>query len=340
MLKTLTTALLLAGAQVLAADAPVAETPLEEIVVTGEYAGPGMWKITQPDHADHVLWIVGEPPPLPKRLTWRSEKVERVLLQSQEVLRQAGVQMKPDEKIGVLKGITLLPGLRKARKNPDEGTLQDHVPPESYQRWLVQKKLYLGRDEGVEKLRPIVAARELRKAAFDKLKLRESGMIWDELDKLVRKNKIPVNAPLIVLTFPADEVRDTIKQMQKEEIADADCFAKSLDLTEMLANKTVEEERARAWATGDVEKLASLPTIPPYAWACISALLKAQTVSEFVPEDIAEQVNVLWVDTAGQLLAKNKSTLSVVALTWLLEPNGLLDRLRNRGYTIEAPAGN
>jgi hypothetical protein len=106
----------------------------------------------------------------------------------------------------------------------------------------------------------------------------------------------------------------------------------------MLANNAVEEERARAWATGDVDKLASLPPIPGYAWACISAFMKAQSVSEFVPADIGEQLNVLWVDTAGQLLAKNPSTLSVVSLEWLLEPDGLLERLRRRGYTIASHA--
>src|SRR5262245_22123944 len=119
MRKTLIAALFLIGAQALATAqtprAPTpAEAPLEEIVVSGEYAGPGMWKVTHPDHAGHELWIVGEPPPLPKRLSWRSEKVERVLLQSQEVLRQSDVELKPDEEIGFFKALTLWPSLRKA----------------------------------------------------------------------------------------------------------------------------------------------------------------------------------------------------------------------------------
>jgi len=317
--------------------APAAEAPLEEIVVSGEYAGPGMWKITHPDHPDHELWIVGEPTPMPKRLKWRSEKVERMLLQSQEVLLQSGVELKPDEEIGILKALSLWPAMHKAAKNPDDGLLKDHVPPASYQRWLVQKKLYIGRDESIEKLRPIVASAKLRSAAFDKLDLREGEMVWGELEKLARKNKIPVNAPRKVFTVPKDEVRARIKQLGKDQIDDTDCFDKSLDLTEALANKAVEQERARAWATGDVDKLAALPPLPSYAWACISAFMKAQSLREVIPEDLDEQLNVLWVDTASQLLAKNRKTLSVVALSWLLEPNGLLERLRNRGYTIQAP---
>jgi hypothetical protein len=60
-------------------------------------------------------------------------------------------------------------------------------------------------------------------------------------------------------------------------------------------------------------------------------------VSEYVPADVGEQVTVLWLDTAAQLLAKNRSTLSVVGLPWLLQPNGLMERLSKRGYVIEGP---
>src|SRR5512144_526898 len=83
---------------------------MDEIVVTGEYPGPGLWKVTREgEPAGHTLWIIGDPPPLPKRLAWKSTAVEAVVLRSQEILRDAGVTMKPDEKIGFFKGLTLLP---------------------------------------------------------------------------------------------------------------------------------------------------------------------------------------------------------------------------------------
>jgi hypothetical protein len=42
--------------------------PLEEIVITGEFPGPGLWKVTRPgDAAGNTLWIVGDPWALPKR---------------------------------------------------------------------------------------------------------------------------------------------------------------------------------------------------------------------------------------------------------------------------------
>ena len=66
MQKTLTTVLALAcGLNPDISHAQTSEEPLEEIIVTGEHAGPGMWQVTHPDHPGHTLWIVGEPPLLP-----------------------------------------------------------------------------------------------------------------------------------------------------------------------------------------------------------------------------------------------------------------------------------
>ena len=92
------------------AQSPVPE-PMEEVVVTGEFPGPGMWKVTKPQEGGHVLWIVGEPPPLPRRMKWKSRDVEAVALRSQEILLDASVRMEPDEKIGVFRGLSLLPVL-------------------------------------------------------------------------------------------------------------------------------------------------------------------------------------------------------------------------------------
>src|SRR5689334_10998387 len=119
--------------------------PIEEIVVTGEYPGPGLWRVTRADDpAGHTLWIIGDPPPLPKRLAWKSTAVEAVVLRSQEILQDTGVTMKPDEKIGLFKGLGLLPSALKARRNPDEAKLSELLPPDVYARWLVQKKRFLG----------------------------------------------------------------------------------------------------------------------------------------------------------------------------------------------------
>lgn len=311
--------------------------PLEEVVVTGEYPGPGMWKITRPGDDAHVMWIVGEPPPLPKRMQWKSRDVEAVAQRSQEILRDATVSMEPDEKIGLFRGLSLLPAALKARKNPEGATLREHVPPELYARWLVQKKRYLGRDGGVEDFRPIFAADKLRRAAFDDLGLRDSGMVWDVVGKLAKKRKIPVTTPTIKFTFHTREIKEKLREFSRESLPDTECFASTLDLTEALSDTTTEARRARAWATADLATLESLPPLPnPYV-PCAMALLSSEPAKQLIPSDIREQIYASWTEAAVKSLGANETTLAIVPLAKLTRDGGYLARLREKGYVVEPP---
>ncbi len=233
--------------------------PLDEIVVTGEYAGPGLWQVTHPDYPGHTLWILGEPPPLPNRMRWHPQKVERVALQSQEILLQPGFSLKPDKKVGVFRMLSLVPAALKLRKNPDKATLRELIPPDIYARWLVQKKLYLGRDSGVEKMRPFLVAQKLRDAAFKEMDLGVGGA-WGAIAKMVGEKKIPVTSPSLDFTFKTDELRAQIKSFARQKLADEECFAQTVALTEALSNKQVEDARARAWATADLARLQRIAT--------------------------------------------------------------------------------
>ena len=297
-----------------------------------------MWKVTRADDAaGHVLWIVGDPQLLPKRLKWKSRDVETVAVSAQEILLDSTVDMEPDERIGVFKGLSLLPSALKARKNPEEATLSALLPPEVYARWLVQKKRYLGSDSGVEQWRPIFAADKLRREAVDDLKLRERGTVSEVVEKLAKKHKVKTTTPSIQFTFPTSELKAKIKEFSRESLADSECFVTTLDLTEALADSDTEAQRARAWATADLATLESLPALPnPYV-PCAMALLNTTFARQVIPADIREQLHALWIGAAEKSLGANQTTLAVVPLGKLLRTDGYLDRLRARGYSIEAP---
>jgi hypothetical protein len=314
------------------------DPPLEEVVVTGEFPGPGMWRVTKPgDASGHELWIVGDPPPLPKRMKWKSRDVENVALRSQEILLDSSVRMDPDEKIGLFRGLSLLPAAMKARKNPDESSLKEQLPPELYARWLVQKKLYLGSDGSVEKWRPIFAADKLRREAFDDLGLRYGGMVWEVVGKLAKKHKITSTTPSLRFTFRADDLKEKIKEFSREQLADTECFAITLDLIDALADEDTESRRARAWATADLATLESLPPLPNPYLPCAMAVMGSQVAKEIIPADIREQLYALWVDSAEKSLAANQTTLAIVPLAKLTSDDGYLSRLRSKGYEIEPP---
>jgi len=316
----------------------IEEAPLEEVVVTGEFPGPGLWKVTRAgDESNHILWIVGEPPPLPKSMKWKSKEIEAVALGAQEILRDSSVSMEPDEKIGFFRGMTLLPAILEARRNPDEARLKDLVPPDLYARWLVQKKQYLGRETGVESWRPLFAAEKLRKAAFDDLKLRESGRVWEVIGKQVEKRKIKVTNPRLTFKIKRSEVRTKLKEFSRESLADLECFGTMLAFTEALGDRETQNARAHAWATGDHEALMRLPALPSPNLPCAMAVMSSQVAREFIPADLRDKVHALWLEAAEKSLATNASTFAIVPFVKLTRPDGYLAMLRGKGYLIEAP---
>lgn len=307
-------------------------------MVSGEFAGPGMWKVWHDDNPSHVLWIVGDPPPLPRRMSWKSAQVEAVLRASQEILQDSAVGVVPDEKFGIFRKMSLVPAALGARKNPGKVKLKDLLPADVYSRWLVQKKLYLGHDAGVESWRPIFAANKLREAAFRKLDLRERGMVWDTVSKLARELEIKTTTPTKTFTFKADELRSKIRQFSRESLADTECFEVTLRLTESLADRELQADRARAWATADLQRLSELPPIPNPSIPCVMAMLSSTVAQEMIPTDIRAQVRGMWVDAAARSLQQNLSTFAIVPLRKLTDENeGYLAALRARGYIIEPP---
>ncbi len=55
----------------------------EEVVVSGEQPGPGLWKVT---HGTYVLWILGTVSPLPKNLQWQPRELESVVARSKIII--------------------------------------------------------------------------------------------------------------------------------------------------------------------------------------------------------------------------------------------------------------
>ena len=298
---------------------------LDAVLVTGEQPGPGLWKITK---GDHVLWILGTQQPLPKDFTWRAAEVEKIIAQSQQVLSDADVGVH----VGFFRSIFLLPSVLGAKKNGDGKTLHDVLPPELYARWLALKQKYIGRDNGVERLRPMLAANELYKKAIKKSGLTPSNLAQDVVDFYAKKYKVPVETPHVKL-----EIEDP-----KQAIADFESTAGSLDvacLERTIARLETDlgamRARANAWAIGDLEALKNLP-YPDQRAACIAAVSSNPRLAEQLRQ-ARQRVDGDWVAAADAALARNMSTLAVLPIAELLRPDGRLAQLRAKGYAIEDP---
>jgi hypothetical protein len=309
------------------------ETPLpdpvalEEVLVTGQQPGPGLWKVTD-EGSGHVLWILGNHSPLPKKMTWRSYELEAVLASSQQLLAPVSV----DASVGPLGGITLLPSLIGARRNPGDKRLQEVLPPDLYARWLPLKARYLGNDDSAEQWRPLFAAQELYLAALKQNNLVPYDGVWPAVEKLARKSRLPIVEPEIELKVA--KARSAIKEFKSTPLDDVECFDRTL--RRMESDLDLMRDRANAWAVGDVARLRQLAPVER-ASACIGALLNSSFMQERGYSDMPQRLQAAWVEAAVAALARNASTVTVLSVDEILKPDGYVAQLRKKGYRVDDP---
>lgn len=300
---------------------------LDAVVVTGVQPGPGMWKVSK---GDHVMWVLGTLSPLPRRMTWHSQDAEEVIARSQEVLDVPYATIDAD--VGFFRGLTLLPSLLGARRNPGDATLRDVLPADLYARWTVLKEKYVGRDSSIEKWRPIFAANELYSAALRKSGLSNAGAVAKTVRKAAKKHKVKLTEPMVKVTVVDPKV--AIKDFRAAPLNDVECFRKTLDHLETdLASMTA---RANAWAIGDVEALRVLPYSNQFE-VCWKALTEASFARKLGLDETEQRVEKAWFDAAEAALANNQTTFAVLPITQILKPDGYLSRLQAKGYLVEAP---
>lgn len=311
------------------ADEEPTQASIEEVLVTGQQPGPGLWRVTHPAAGnDHVLWILGTYGPLPKKIQWRSKELESALAGSQELIGPVSM----NAKVGPLGGLTLLPSLVGLRKNPNGERLQDLLPPELYARWVPLKRRYLGRDDDVEEWRPIFAAGELYEKALRTHGFESYGVLWPAVEKLARKARVRVTEPEV--TIKVDKPRSAIKDFKRMPLDDVECFAKTIARLETDLDRM--KVRANAWATGDLATLRELAPIDN-ATACIAVVLNAQVMQDRGYTDWPARREAAWLAAVEQALARNASTVAVLSIDQILKPDGYVARLRAKGYRVDDP---
>ena len=130
------------------AEAPAAP-PLDEIVVTSERTGPGMWHVHR---GAANVWILGSISPLPRDMTWRSKQVEFVLESSSQVLVQ-----KPIE-ISIPRVLWMLIADRKLLMVGGGKKLKDVMPADLHERFAAQRSKVTDEKDKWERYRPLIAA--------------------------------------------------------------------------------------------------------------------------------------------------------------------------------------
>lgn len=297
---------------------------IDEVLVIGEQPGPGLWLVYK---GDHVLRVLGTISPIPKNMQWHSKQVEAALAESQEFITPPGVKVD----IGFWGKVGLLPSLIGIKNNPDSKKLEDVLAPELYGRWVLLKDKYIGKDQDIEKQRPIFAASTLFKKSIEKSDLVSNERVRWALENVVRDNKIKTTQLRVMHELQSP--RAAIKKFKKSTLDDVQCFAKTLDRLE--SDLDAMRARANAWSVGDINALRNLPYVDNRA-ACEDAILNSELAQDQGLQDIKTTLKNSWLEAAETALANNAHTFASLPMEELLRPDGYLAALAAKGYKVEA----
>jgi uncharacterized protein YbaP (TraB family) len=303
-----------------AAAAPAAPQQLDEIAIVGERPGPRLWKVSK---GDHVLWLLGTLYHLPKRMTWRSSEVDSALAQSQQLLT-SGPSVSAS--IGPIAAIRLYVQWRRTQKNPDRLRLNVWLPAPLYARFEALKVRFDPGDDSIEELRPSFAALRLYEHAVDAAGMTAHDEVEQAVVNLAKRRRVPI----VRATLKVDDPSGALKEVSAlPPTVEVDCLAATVARIE--TDLPVMQERARAWAVGDVDRLRALP-YPNQREVCISALSNSPRIKALV--DTAAQA---WSSEAESLLSRNRISFAMRPIYDLLDAEGPLARFRAEGYLVQGP---
>jgi uncharacterized protein YbaP (TraB family) len=288
---------------------------LDEVVVTGERAGPGMWHV----HRDAAnVWVLGSISPLPRDITWRSKQVENVLQSTSRVLVQKPLEISIPRVLWMLlvdRSLLMVGGGKR---------LKDVLPPDVHARFAAQRSKVTDDANKWERYRPIIAAAFLQQAAFHEANLSMRLDLGAALRVLAKKHGVRVEE---VKVAGVDDMLEALKTMPVA--TERTCVDASLTTVESGIPRLVD--RAQAWASGNVERIANLSELKEVD-ACRAALDAGRGAL-----DVITRVRQTWLGAIEKYLQAPGTTIAVVNLDLLLEPGGLLDELRAQGYDVDPP---
>jgi len=307
------------------ATTPPDQAMVEEVLVTGERPGPGMWRISK---GDHDLWILATLDPLPKKMFWRSRLVEKRISSSQLVLAPPEVMVD----VHFFSNPAYHAALARARRDPGDQTLAQELPPDVYLRWKSLQTRYLAH-ESYEHTRPVLAAVDLYQHAVEQSGLNsDDHNIWGIVEREAHSHGVRILA--VAVGWQRDSAFDWLrefKEIPREE--EVGCLEKTIERLE--TDLEPMRHRANLWSIGDVDGLRA-QLYPDDRFSCFRTLFSVSKWQEQLEQAYA-QLSDNWLTAVDSALSENKSSFAVLPISQLLAADGWLAKLRAKGYSIQEP---
>ena len=299
------------------AEADTDESGMAVVLVMGEQPGPGLWKVSS---GEHVMWILGEVSPIPRKVTWRSQKFDKLLRNSQELLLDfSGYWAATGDEMAAY---------RKAEKLPKGKALKDVTPRKLYTR--VESTAQIFRTSGLDDLYPFAATNRLVIGSMKNLDLKGFSARFAAAEMGKRRD-----VKVTYYAAPEPPFEERLKTWQ--QAANVVCLERVVDVLE--DGGTGVKRLANAWSVGDIAALREL--VPVYSFSrdgfradeCAAAMRGGEKESLNFKTDRIKG----WLKEAERALKDNRSTMAVTLMTDMFAADGYVAALRARGYDVIEP---
>jgi hypothetical protein len=162
--------------------------------------------------------------------------------------------------------------------------------------------------------------------------LADRQQVRDTSLKLANKAKVPVRQPQFEMSIPDPKglVREYGESPPGLEFTCLDTL-----MTRMEHDLPLLQQRAEAWAIGDVATLRSLASQTTRD-QCTDFLAPLPRIARML-EEARARIEQEWLLAAEGALLRNPSSFAVLRMDQLFLEDGLLARLKMRGYEVIEP---
>ncbi len=292
------------------------ESGMEVIVVTGLQPGPGLWKVS---NGTHVMWILGEVSPFPRKVRWQTDEFDGLLRDSQELILDFSGYWRSDknETIAYIRAEDL-----------PKGSLKDVISPQLHKRLQATAKIFGA--SGLEELRPFAATNRLVVSAMKTMDLTGFSARFSA-EALAKKRRVKIT----YFAAPEPAFAERLKNWQHE--SNVVCLERLVDAIHDGGNGV--KRLGNAWSIGDIPSLRRL--VPAYSFSRDGVRADQCAAAMRGGEQQARDYNAIriksWLNEAERALRRNRSTMAVVLMSEIFAPDGYLAALRERGYEIIEP---
>jgi hypothetical protein len=332
------------------------DTPLEaldEVVVVGRFPGPPLWKVSKGEHA---LWILPTVDLYPRKMEWASSRVQALIAASQEYIEAPFVSsgLHTSNPLHLARLMSMYRGMERL---PGKQTLADVLPTELHHRFRAVKVRYFPDNTSIESMPVGAAPAAMRKEFYDHDNLTSSLIAdatgkWLKSNKAIRRTVTGVSIRHKLTSKEVNALKAAIKEVAKTpefEKVQEDCFENTLTFFEKDVGAI--KRRANAWAKGSVDDLVNPAPLVSARYACVdpfSPAAKVPVMTKLVtenpglaPPDLEElerKSRQQWLDAAEKALTENRSTFALLGASDVIAEDGLVARLKAKGYVVEISA--